>query len=52
METFNIRNRSGYKEQVILTGDYKISQNSIGDLNREGVVKTPNLETDKNRQAF
>jgi hypothetical protein len=52
LETFNIRNRSGYKEQVILTGDYKISQNSIGDLNREGVVKTPNLETDKNRQAF
>ena len=42
----------GFEEQGILVGDYKVNQPQDGKIQRDGVMKTPLLETIIDEQAF
>lgn len=47
-----IQNQMGFEEQGILVGDYKVNQPQDGKIQRDGVMKTPLLETIIDEQAF
>jgi hypothetical protein len=47
-----IQNQMGTKEQGILIGDYKVNQPKDGRVQKQGVMQTPLLETDNDKQAF
>ena len=51
-EFLTIQNQIGTKEQGILVGDYKVNQPKDGKVQRQGVMQTPLLETDGDKQAF
>jgi len=47
-----IQNQAGSREIGILIGDYKINQPDGGSVQKQGVMETPLLETDNEKQAF
>tara|TARA_R100001443_G_scaffold3476_2_gene10893 strand:+ start:5158 stop:7260 length:2103 start_codon:yes stop_codon:yes gene_type:complete len=47
-----IQNQMGFEEQGILVGDYKVNQPQDGKIQRDGVMRTPLLETTIDEQAF
>jgi len=47
-----IQNQMGFEEQGILVGDYKVNQPQDGKIQRDGVMRTPLLETIIDEQAF
>jgi len=51
-EFLTIQNQMGTKEQGILIGDYKVNQPKDGRVQKQGVMQTPLLETDNDKQAF
>tara|TARA_R100000664_G_scaffold33684_1_gene51549 strand:- start:7585 stop:9939 length:2355 start_codon:yes stop_codon:yes gene_type:complete len=51
-EFLTIQNQMGTKEQGILIGDYKVNQPKDGRVQKQGVMRTPLLETDNDNQAF
>jgi len=51
-EFLSIQNQAGNREQGILVGDYKVEQPENGTVRKEGVMKTPSLETNTDNQAF
>jgi hypothetical protein len=51
-EFLTIQNQMGIKEQGILIGDYKVNQPKDGKVQKQGVMQTPLLETDGDKQAF
>ena len=51
-EFLTIQNQMGTKEQGILIGDYKVNQPKDGKVQKQGVMQTPLLETDNDKQAF
>ena len=51
-EFTTIQNQMGTKEQGILIGDYKVNQPKDSRVQKQGVMQTPLLETDNDKQAF
>ena len=51
-EFLTIQNQMGTKEQGILIGDYKVNQPKDDKVQKQGVMKTPLLETINDEQAF
>ena len=51
-EFLSIQNQVGLKEQGIIIGDYKINQPENSRVQKEGVMETPILETNNEKQAF
>ena len=51
-EFLTIQNQMGMEEQGILIGDYKVNQPKDGRVQKQGVMQTPLLETDNDKQAF
>ena len=51
-EFLTIQNQMGTKEQGILIGDYKVNQPKDSRVQKQGVMQTPLLETDNDKQAF
>ncbi len=47
-----IQNQAGLEEIGILIGDYKVNQLEGSEIQKEGVMITPLLETDNEKQAF
>lgn len=47
-----IQNQMGTKEQGILIGDYKVNQPKDSRVQKQGVMQTPLLETNNDKQAF
>jgi len=47
-----IQNQMGMEEQGILIGDYKVNQSQDSRIQKQGVMQTPLLETDNDKQAF
>ena len=47
-----IQNQAGSEEIGILIGDYKINQSEGSSVQKQGVMETPLLETDNEKQAF
>jgi len=47
-----IQNQAGSKEIGILIGDYKVNQLEGSGIQKEGIMETPLLETDNEKQAF
>ena len=52
LEYLSIENKTGPADKAILIGDYKINQPQDGKIQREGVMKTPTLEDNQDKQAF
>ena len=52
LEYLSIENKTGTADKAILIGDYKINQPQDGKIQREGVMKTPTLEDNQDKQAF
>ena len=52
IEFLTIPNKVGVGDKAILIGDYKINQPKDGRVQKEGVMKTPLLENDIDKQAF
>ena len=52
MEYLSIQNKTGIPDKTILIGDYKINQPKDGTIQREGVMQTPLLEENRDKQAF
>ena len=51
-EFLSLQNQAGTDEQGILIGDYKVNQPNNGRVQKQGVMQTPLLETDNDKQAF
>ena len=51
-EFLSIQNQVGLEEQGIIIGDYKINQPQNSRVQKEGVMETPILETNNEKQAF
>ncbi len=51
-EFLTIQNQMGTKEQGILVGDYKVNQPKDSRVQKQGVMQTPLLETNNDKQAF
>ena len=51
-EFTTIQNQMGTKEQGILIGDYRVNQPKDSRVQKQGVMQTPLLETDNDKQAF
>ena len=51
-EFTTIQNQMGTKELGILIGDYKVNQPKDSRVQKQGVMQTPLLETDNDKQAF
>jgi hypothetical protein len=47
-----IQNQAGSEEIGILIGDYKVNQPEGSRIQKEGIMETPLLETDNEKQAF
>ena len=52
IDYLSIQNKTGTEDKAILIGDYKINQPQDGKIQREGVMKTPTLEDNQDKQAF
>ena len=51
-EFLSIQNQAGTDEQGILIGDYEVNQPKNGRVQKQGVMKTPLLESINDEQAF
>ena len=47
-----IQNSAGMNDKAILIGDYKLNQPKDGSINRDGNMKTPSIEKNRDKQAF
>ena len=47
-----IQNKAGSKEVGVIIGDYKVNQPQGGKIQKQGVMETPILDTDNEKQAF
>ena len=47
-----IQNSAGMNDKAILIGDYKLNQPKDGPVSRDGNMRTPSIEKNKNKQAF
>ena len=47
-----IQNKAGLKEVGVVVGDYKVNQPQGGRIQKQGVMETPILDTDNEKQAF
>ena len=47
-----IQNKAGLKEVGVIIGDYKVNQPQGGKIQKQGVMETPILDTDNEKQAF
>ena len=45
-------NKKGTADKAILIGDYKVNQPKDGAIQRAGVMQTPLLEENQDKQAF
>ena len=52
LEYLTIPNKVGTNAKAILIGDYKVNQPKDGAIQREGVMQTPLLEKNQDKQAF
>ena len=52
VDYLSIQNKTGVADKAILIGDYKINQPKDGKIQREGVMETPTLEDNQDKQAF
>jgi hypothetical protein len=52
IEYLSIQNKTGTADKAILIGDYKVNQPKDGAVQREGVMQTPLLEQNTDKQAF
>jgi len=52
IEYLSIQNKTGTADKAILIGDYKVNQPKDGKVQREGVMQTPLLEQNTDKQAF
>ena len=52
IEYLTIPNKVGIRERGILIGDYKINQPKDGAVQRVGLMQTPMLEKNKDKQVF
>ena len=52
LEYLTIPNEVGTNAKAILIGDYKVNQPKDGAIQREGVMQTPMLEKNQDKQAF
>ena len=51
-EYLTIPNEAGTNAKAVLIGDYKVNQPKDGAIQREGVMQTPMLEENQDKQAF
>ena len=52
MEYLTIPNKVGTQDKSVLIGDYKVNQPKDGKVSKQGNMKTPKVERNKNKQAF
>jgi len=52
IEYLSIQNKTGTADKAILIGDYKVNQPKNGRVQRQGVMQTPLLEQNTDKQAF
>ena len=52
MEYLSIQNKTGIPDKAILIGDYKVNQPKDGRVQKQGVMQTPLLEQNTDKQAF
>ena len=52
IEYLSIQNKTGTADKAILIGDYKVNQPKDGKIQRQGVMETPLLEQNTDKQAF
>ena len=52
LEYLTIPNEVGTNAKAVLIGDYKVNQPKDGIVQREGVMQTPMLEKNQDKQAF
>ena len=52
IEYLSIQNKTGIPDKAILIGDYKVNQPKDGKVQRQGVMQTPLLEQNTDKQAF
>ena len=52
VEYLSIQNKTGTADKAILIGDYKVNQPKDGKIQRQGVMETPLLEQNTDKQAF
>ena len=52
IEYLSIQNKTGIPDKAILIGDYKVNQPKDGRVQRQGVMQTPLLEQNTDKQAF
>ena len=52
IEYLSIQNKTGTADKAILIGDYKVNQPKDGAIQRVGVMQTPLLEENQDKQAF
>ena len=52
MEYLTIPNKVGTQDKSVLIGDYKVNQPKDGKVSKQGNMKIPKVERNKNKQAF
>jgi len=52
IEYLSIQNKTGTADKAILIGDYKVNQPKDGKVQRQGVMQTPRIEENTDKQAF
>jgi len=52
IEYLSIQNKTGTADKAILIGDYKVNQPKGGRVQKQGVMQTPLLEQNTDKQAF
>ena len=52
IEYLSIQNKTGTADKAILIGDYKVNQPKDGKIQKQGVMQTPLLEQNTDKQAF
>ena len=52
IDYLSIQNKTGTEDKAILIGDYKINQPKDGRVQREGLMETPLVDDNQDKQAF
>jgi hypothetical protein len=52
IQYLSIQNKTGTTDKAILIGDYKVNQPKDGRVQKQGVMQTPLLEQNTDKQAF
>jgi len=52
IEYLSIQNKTGTADKTVLIGDYKVNQPKDGRVQKQGVMQTPLLEQNTDKQAF